>query len=563
MQLIAPLAAGVRGAGNGYASFVLRGTSTAATVYADHAGKVRLYGDVQLDSSGSARAYVSDLVDVSVYTEAGAIVRSWTDGQSAGAITIDHDAVTATNLAAVLSSVKTSSGAADWNVLLDGTEQSVYAAIYGSAGVFYSAAQYGASGDNTGDDWGPIQGAINAAYAAGGGVVFLPAGTYRTSSSISLPDKVSLIGASPNASIITLFGDDSVLVLGGTARQNVQSLTLKRSVASSFPLLSNMAQNAVIDNVLFDGTSCNGVLLDMDSGGIARVADCYFYLEDGAGAVNTFTTLSGRVDMATCLMEGAATYSSADTGVVGIYNVHLDGCVFNFDNTTSGTVKAVVLSGDIYGTVDGCEHLIVAGPTHTFLDYGALNNSGGKEFVFEDCTLFDYVGTLTLHAVSESSLGYYARLRSVGFRHSPVTQVTTVINAGNIHYLTSDASQYGVWSFYNTDASAGAGSSGMCFGAATSSTYSANVEQGREAIVIYALKTAEDFLQSAPDENRTRNSVAPGWKSLAGSAHVNKMLMVRAYAQSPTVGDMTRWHCIGQSSGQPTVDTAYREGYTF
>jgi len=57
------------------------------------------------------------------------------------------------------------------------------------------AAPYNALGDNSNDDTAEIQAAIDAASAAGGGIVYLPPGTYRISSALSVPNFVELWGA--------------------------------------------------------------------------------------------------------------------------------------------------------------------------------------------------------------------------------------------------------------------------------------------------------------------------------------------------------------------------------
>ncbi len=60
--------------------------------------------------------------------------------------------------------------------------------------------QPGAQGNDTGDDGPAIQRAVNAAEAAGGGIIFLPAGTYRLQSGLSLGGGVILEGSGWNRS---------------------------------------------------------------------------------------------------------------------------------------------------------------------------------------------------------------------------------------------------------------------------------------------------------------------------------------------------------------------------
>jgi hypothetical protein len=251
-------------------------------------------------------------------------------------------------------------------------------------------------------------------------------------------------------------------------------------------------------------------------------------------------------------------------GIVGIRDVHIDSCVFDPEASTAGSLSCVYYEGDQFGIVDSIEVLTSGGATVTAVRLATLNGSGDNEFAFEDCMVANTGdANFSLYDLAETAAGYYARLKSVRARHSPVTSNTTALNSGLVHYIFPDASQYGVVSVKNEDATAGALPSGMCFGTTASDLYEGSVNISRDCVVIYALENAEDFLLSAPLENRTRNSCAPGWKSLAGSAHGMVMCLMPGYAQSPSVGNLTRWHCIAQSSGQPTVDTVNREGYVF
>src|SRR3989442_1128040 len=63
-----------------------------------------------------------------------------------------------------------------------------------SSAAVYNVKDYGALGTGAGDDTTAIQSAINAAKAAGGGIVFVPAGQYPTST-ISLYRNMIFRGA--------------------------------------------------------------------------------------------------------------------------------------------------------------------------------------------------------------------------------------------------------------------------------------------------------------------------------------------------------------------------------
>lgn len=67
----------------------------------------------------------------------------------------------------------------------------------------YNVKSYGATGNGTTDDTTAIQTAINAAFAAGGGTVFLPAGTYVLSSSLQPKNGITIQGAGMFYSTLT------------------------------------------------------------------------------------------------------------------------------------------------------------------------------------------------------------------------------------------------------------------------------------------------------------------------------------------------------------------------
>jgi hypothetical protein len=68
--------------------------------------------------------------------------------------------------------------------------------------IYTNVKQYGATGNGTTDDTAAIQAAINA-LSSTGGVVFLPQGTYKISSNLTMPNaNTSLIGAGGQATII-------------------------------------------------------------------------------------------------------------------------------------------------------------------------------------------------------------------------------------------------------------------------------------------------------------------------------------------------------------------------
>lgn len=93
------------------------------------------------------------------------------------------------------------------------------------SGLFASATAYGAVGDGTADDTTAIQDAIDAVSAGGGGIIFLPTGTYRTTSSLTLPANCTLKGEGRVATVLDIdhTGDGIILSASFTAVESLKT----------------------------------------------------------------------------------------------------------------------------------------------------------------------------------------------------------------------------------------------------------------------------------------------------------------------------------------------------
>lgn len=108
----------------------------------------------------------------------------------------------------------------DWN-----------AAHVGNGLGWYDVTVYGAAGDGAADDTAEIQAAITACVAAGGGVVYLPAGDYHISAALTmgLAVGVRIIGASRDATVIRQMTRNVPIIKFDTADANgdeIRDLTL-------------------------------------------------------------------------------------------------------------------------------------------------------------------------------------------------------------------------------------------------------------------------------------------------------------------------------------------------
>ncbi|WP_439946504.1 glycosyl hydrolase family 28-related protein [Streptomyces sp. BBFR109] len=133
--------------------------------------------------------------------------------------------------------------------------------------VSYNVTAYGAKGDSSTDDSAAIQAALNAANAAGGGMVFFPSGTYRIGSTITVPQYVRLVGER--------FVKGST---GGTTLKTAASTTLTSMFTATGT--SNPSTNAdlhhdiAFENITFDGNNSTTNILALTNQDTCKVIDC-------------------------------------------------------------------------------------------------------------------------------------------------------------------------------------------------------------------------------------------------------------------------------------------------
>ena len=218
--LIAPLTTGFSDAVSGNAYFYSRATGNPAMVYEDPEGEEAIGTSAALGPSGEVVCYAKESVDVRVKNAAGSTVREFTNIVSADSVTVESDSLTGTlpsgsqgaggtaNLQERFDRMVASFGALDFLVRKTGgtADQFLKDALVASAtSIVYNVkdSAYGAAGDNSADDTAEIQAAINAAEAAGGGIIFFPVGIYRISGPLVISSqKVILWGVHHRASII-------------------------------------------------------------------------------------------------------------------------------------------------------------------------------------------------------------------------------------------------------------------------------------------------------------------------------------------------------------------------
>lgn len=403
MNLIELLAAGVKGAENGHVEVYTRGTSTPARVYSDFVGTVHPQsgGQIDLDGNGGVVLYANELVDVLVYDSDGTEFRNVVAGIASPSVEVISNAFTGTDyvsrasgaskptqLATVLSRAYESFGAVDWNVLVHrlGAETSISLknAIGNVDGLFFNvmAPEYGAAGGfGTADDTTPIQNAINAAQAAGGGTVVFPPGAYRITSKLTVPALVNLLGFGPGITAIKIdSATDPVLEYSVNATiygfQRIEGMRLWTMQASSAALVSVTATSKQKIRMIDVHTDISGnhtgncVTVNASATCTLMIERCDFTTNGAASCcVSAIGTAVTVIAQDSYFHNSAAAYSGQ---LFSTRNGSLFGCRLSLSAMTSGTAVAVLHTG-----TGG------AGPTGVMVGNSAVAPTSGSAAVYQ------------------------------------------------------------------------------------------------------------------------------------------------------------------------------------
>lgn len=463
MHLLSVLAAGVSGAENGTVDVYRRGTTTRVPIYSDAeaTSSVTPTAALALDQNGRLIGYVNESVDVVCKDAQGTTICEFTTMAAAPLVEYQGQSFTGQNYVTAASGAgtgypttaqaifdlwKTSAGAKDFKVLVSGVEYNIDDALSLFPPIYFNvkALTYDAKGDGATDDTTAISAAVAAASAAGGGVVFFPAGNYRITSAITLPDKVSLLGAGAGG---TLIGIDHATANVFTVSSSVTNERQFIAGMSIGPLQSNSGTHISV-------TASRGLLIrdcTIGSGNTNTTGKCVNVAADAAtqvvidnckftpGGSSSFgVNVAGaakRVQIRACLFVLPASFSG--NPVVGDH-IDLVDCVFDGSATTSGTFSYFTAkSTTLDATLVGCQFLAGGGATVTAMTLGTYTSSSNfmesGSFFGSAVTAYSYVCDVTVSANS-------ARV-DLRTRESRATSVTSTSGT-----VTLPTDQYGtVW----------------------------------------------------------------------------------------------------------------------
>ncbi|HEY9216662.1 MAG TPA: putative Ig domain-containing protein, partial [Phenylobacterium sp.] len=250
----------------------------------------------------------------------------------------------------------------------------------------YNVRDYGATGNGVANDRAAIQAALDAAYAAGGGTVYIPAGTYaidggsasRTYAGLQVRDNVTIVGDGMGQTVIKAMAGNSVGFTGlirtpvGVATGNV--------TISDLTLDGNKALTSGKTDGFFCGTDPGSTLQDFDITVLrVEVRDCDGYgfdpheqtvrlrIEDSVahGNYDGFT-LDFQID---ALIRNNLSYDNERHGfniVTQTHDIVLDGNQA-YDNGSAGIAvqrgsenvpapyNIVIRGGQVHGNVEGVQ----------------------------------------------------------------------------------------------------------------------------------------------------------------------------------------------------------------
>lgn len=291
----------------------------------------------------------------------------------------------------------------------------------------FNVRTYGAIGNGTSDDLAPIQAAIDAANAAGGGIVFFPEGTYIVSNRIAPKSNVTLQGV-PNVSIIKISINDHIIVkvTGSLTNFTIDSMTFAGPV-NEFPTSPKRTRT----------TSGNGATTAVYLSGDGDP------FQVGAGSISNFTMRNCKVENTTSLPIRIAGL----TGVVRVINNdfinNLDpGFIFNEEVIFSGNHcmmgadngvslsrgnRKVTCTGN---TIENCayEGIFIAG--FDINSDASLTNIGPTNFTVTGNTIRN-VGRNGIYADSAPKRGVISgNIIQQGYFRGPVGSTTDINSVG-------------------------------------------------------------------------------------------------------------------------------------
>src|SRR6059036_1329563 len=168
----------------------------------------------------------------------------------------------------------------------------------GTLDAVFNVRDQGAVGDGAADDTGALIGTIERVPASGG-LVYLPRGTYRVTSTIAIArTNVWVFGSGPDATVIRL---------GDAVNADVLTIRASGCTASNLTIDGNKARNASGAGVLVDAAAASEMIENV------TVRDLHVVRTKGAG-IRAQSTPSGPVNRR-CLVQSCVVDDTDGEGI--------------------------------------------------------------------------------------------------------------------------------------------------------------------------------------------------------------------------------------------------------
>lgn len=236
---------------------------------------------------------------------------------------------------------------------------------------------YNAKGDNSNDDTSAIQAALNAAGANGGpvgnnkgGIVVLPKGRYRITSTLTIPENVTLVGQGRGSNLAN--NPATILDCSGVAT----------------PIITGNGNAITIMGIAFYGKNATGSKgIYVTGGGNWTIRDCTF---SGFGdqALHITAGASNRIE--NCYAQSSLLVRTGRSTWVGVFDIAstdtvVSGCELTsssnaLDTGVNGYICALAVRGD--DSFIGPGNQFELSETGVFVDPGIVSGAG---VTFVDC----------------------------------------------------------------------------------------------------------------------------------------------------------------------------------
>ena len=220
-----------------------------------------------------------------------------------------------------------------------------------------SAMDFGAVGDGATDDTAALQAAINS-FSGTGGTVYLPKGTYKTTSALTIPSYVQIIGAGRRVSTIKKYFDGSIVSsCGGYVL--LQDLTLdgnSSSYTGKGVVFTAASPSTTFINMDIENVTEQCILFSQpDVGATFRAIGCTFYTTATPGViaavvVGTIDTQATSRHFTDCESGGCTLFDFGGCNDLYVSGGYTNGLMFSSSNASKVMISNVRV-GATAGTV--------------------------------------------------------------------------------------------------------------------------------------------------------------------------------------------------------------------